>query len=253
MSTRFQSGYLLDFQAAAFKIVSGNASGVTPIVSGWVHVGGIAFSDWLFVTGATTNVTWTIDVANNAQGNNSAPLDPSAITDTSGVVTALPTGINQNTTRELIIPDNMSYIRITGTPSAGSGAVEASPGAQYGQPNEIERCRYVAVHLYSDAANTLAGQAAIEVCCNFNPADKKQGRGNIPVTSGLFGANPERWTPIVKHADDGGAAITIAAKTASTLQDILLRLNQLETVAIRAKLTPTAGFGRYLIVGNAKG
>jgi hypothetical protein len=253
MSSRFMGGSMIDFQAAAFKVVSGNASGVTPIVSGWVHVGGVRFSDWLFVTGATTNVVWTIDVANNAQGNNPTPLPAANVVDNTGAVAALPTGINQNATRTILVPEDNQYIRFTGTPSAGSGAVEASPGVQVSQPQIYNRCRTAVAYFYCPASATLAGQAALEFSVNYNPAGNRETNGNLPPTTGAFGANPERWMAAMKHADDGGAALTIAALVASTGQEIMHRLGQFECVALRAKFTPTAGFGRYQVLGNAKG
>ena len=246
--TRFQAGALIDFESAAFKVVSGNASGVTPIVSGWIRVGGIDTIAWLFVTGASTNVVWTIHTSRDAQGNNPEELDY-----TTYLSAALPTGTNQNTSVTMTIPPNANYMRITGTPSAGSGAVEASPGLMVSEPQVIDHCRYAAVHFYCPASATLAGQAALEFSTNYNPENAKQGLGTLPVTTGSAGADPERWTAAVKHKDDGGAAITIAALSGSTGQDLLLRLGILECVAFRAKFTPSSGFGRYQITANSKG
>lgn len=248
MSTRFQAGRLLDFESAAFKVVSGNASGTTPKVSGWIRVQNVDTIAWTFVTGASTNVVWTIHTSYDAKGSNPEELDY-----TSYLSTALPTGVNQNATVTMTVPPKAEYMRITATPSAGSGAVEASPGLIVGLPQQYSHCRYAAVHLYCPSSASLEGQAAIEFSANYNPPDTKEGLGNLPKTTGASGSNPERWFPACKHADDGGAAITIAALVASTGQDIPLRLGAFEYVALRAKFTPTGGFGRYQVTGNAKG
>ena len=253
MATRFQAGILLDFESAAFNVVSGNASGTTPKVSGWIRVIGIDRIDWLFVTGATTNVTWTIDTSYDAVGSNADSLPAANILDSNGAVTTLPTGTNQNATRTIVIPDRANYIRITGTPSAGSGAVEASPGLIVGKANEIPHCRQAGVHLFCLASATLAGQAALKYSANYNPPDTKQGRGTLPPTTGAFGANPERWFAAMKSANDGGAAISIGALSASTGQDVALELGLFSFEAMRGEFTPSAGFGRYTMTFNAKG
>lgn len=245
MATRFQAGRLLDFESAAFKVVSGNASGTTPKVSGWIRVQGVDAIAWLFVTGATTNVVWTIHTSCDAQGNNAEALD------TSYLSAALPTGINQNTSITITIPSRANYIRITGTPSAGSGVVEASPGLIVGLPQQYSHCRYVGAHFYCPSSATLAGQAALEYSANYNPPDTKEGLGNLPKTTGSTGTNPERWFPAVKG--DSGAAITIAALVGSAGQDIPVNVGIFPYVALRAKFTPSAGFGRYQATANAKG
>lgn len=247
MASRFQGGRLLDFEAAAFKVVSGNASGTTPIVSGWIRVQNVETIAWLFVTGATTNVTWTIEIACGPQGFNAETLTSDYFS------SALPTGINQNTSVTITLPQKAEYMRITGTPSAGSGVVEASPGLIVSRPQQYSHCRYAGVHLYCPSSATLAGQAALEFSANYNPPDTKEGLANLPKTTGSAGANPERWFAAVKHADDGGAAITIAALVGSAGQDIPIRLGAFEYVALRLKFTPSAGFGRYQATTNAKG
>ena len=238
----------MDYESAAFKVVSGNASGTTPMVSGWIRVQGIDTIAWLFVTGATTNVVWTIHTSYDAIGSNPEELDYATY-----LSAALPTGTNQNTSVTMTVPPKANYMRITGTPSAGTGAVEASPGLIVGKPQQYSHCRYAGVHFYCPSSATLAGQAALEFSANYNPPDTKEGLGNLPKTTGASGSEPERWFAACKHADDGGSAITIAALTGSAGQDLAVRLGPFEYVALRAKFTPSAGFGRYQVTGNAKG
>lgn len=143
------------------------------------------------------------------------------------------------------MPDGYAYLQLTATPTAGSGSITATPGLVTGRPIWVHRTRYTGLVLDCPASATLGGQAAVEFSPNVNNGN--QGLGQLPDTSA---PEPAIWLPAV---DGAGDAISIGALAASTGQTIALRLGALELIALRAKFTPSEGYGRYRAILNTKG
>jgi len=248
MSTRILAVSVFDFLAPAFQPVSGNASGTTPKVSGWIKLGNVESITLALATASSTGCTWSAKVAPCKPGQpsvvdavNAVALDPAYL---SG---AFPTGTNQSATVTVTMPEGKTFLQLTATPTAGSGAITATPGLITGRAAWVHRYRDSGIGIVLDcpAAATLAGQAAIDYSPNVT--DDKQGLAQLPETSA---AEPAIWFPATDRTD---TAITIAALVASTGQTISLRQIAGPFVAVRVKFTPSAGFGRYRALLNAKG
>jgi hypothetical protein len=238
MATRFNAGILIDFVTLAFKVVSGNASGTTPKVSGVIKAIGVESVDVLFVTGASTNVAWSITVSKDAGFHNSETLTPD---------NELPTGVGQNSTVNIPL-HGWPYFKITGTPSAGSGAVEATPTTVYGEPQTLDRVKLAGVLFEGFAADTVAGQAYLDYSANYNPQTQvEKGLGALPKNTA---ADPAKWFSATDMTD---SAYAIPALVASTGQTIPLNVSSYPWVALRARFSPSSGFGRYRVTYNSKG
>lgn len=235
--SRFLAGVLLDFQAAAFAVVSGNASGVTPMPSGWIKVDGVDSVAFTLTTASATNVTWTAKTATVADGRDSVPLvNPPTF----------PTGTNQNASVVVTLPSGAKYLQLVATPSAGSGAVAATPTMVTGKPAVIPYSKDCGILFDCPASATLAGQGYLDFSANYNPAPKDLGLGTLPKNTV---ADPELWFPATDVTD---TAYTVPALVASTGQTIPIRLGRVPFVAMRARFAPSAGFGRYRATYNAK-
>jgi len=248
MSTRILANTALDFLAAAYNVISGNASGTTPKVSGWIHLGNVESVALALTTATTTGCTWSAKVAPCKPGQPSLVDTANAVTlDASYLSAAFPTGSNQSATVTVTMPENMVYLQLTATPTTGSGAITATPGLITGRPIWVHRYRDSGIGIVLDcpASATLGGQAAIEYSPNVN--DAKQGLGQIPDTSA---AEPAIWFPATDCTDTD---LTIPALVASTGQTISLRQIAGPFIALRVKFTPSEGFGRYRAILNAKG
>jgi len=236
--SRLQTGILLDFQATALAILSGTASGTTPIVGPWVKIDSVDSLDVTFVTGSTTNVTWS--VLFSATANGAQPFAPST-------TPAYPTGTNQNSSVNIAIGNDIAkYVQVTATPSAGSQAVSATPTMVYGKPAIIPHTKDTGVVFDCPASATLAGQVTLEYSANYNPGNRDLGVGTLPKNTV---ADPAIWFPATDVTD---TPYVIPALVASTGQTIALRLGRLEFIAMRARFAPSAGFGRYRGVYNSK-
>lgn len=238
MATRFNAGILIDFVTLAFKVVSGNASGTTPKPSGIIKALGVESVDVLFVTGASTNVAWTVTVSKD-----SGFRDPETLTPDN----ALPTGTNQNSTVNIPL-HGWPYFKITGTPSAGSGAVEATPTTVYSNPQTLDHVKLAGILFEGFAADTVAGQAYLDYSANKNPQSiNDKGLGALPKNTL---ADPAVWFSATDATD---SAYSIPALVASTGQKIPLNVSSFPWVALRARFSPSAGFGRYRVTFNSKG
>ena len=168
----FQAGNLLDFQAPAYAVISGNASGTTPMPSGWIKVADVESLDVALTTASSTNVTWSAQTATTPDGRDAVALvNPPT----------WPTGVNQSATVNIVLPAKAKYLKITATPSAGSGAVTATPSMVYGRPAVLRHPKEASVVFDCAAAATLAGQGYLDFSANYNPCTPDQGQlGNLP-------------------------------------------------------------------------
>lgn len=241
MSREYKHGPLLDvYWPTAFKAISGNASGTTPKVSGWIKLKGVDTIVLAFVTGASTNVAWTAEVATGDQGQNAKAL-PNPPT--------FPTGTAQGASATVTMPgDEFVYLRVTGTPSAGSAAVEMTPGVITSAGVGTHRIRQAGVLLSSPTASTgHAGQFAIETSGNFD--GKPNGMG--PPAAALLGNSggaPAVWLAATDYAN---AAISVAATTAGL--SLYKTLGIFNPVGLRVTYTGTSGFGILRAFVNGKG
>jgi len=239
MSTRFDSeDAAFDFKNAAFAVITGNASGVTPMLSGWIRVINVDSIAFALTTAASTNGVWTAEVAQDYLGASAIPVASRYVSP------AFPTGVNQSATPVITIPNRMyTHIRLTFTPSAGSGAVLANTGTITGRGVDIRRHgKGVGVHMY--APDTQAGQFSIDYSPTFY--DRDIGQEGVPQIDNL--ADPQVWFPAI---DSANSAVSIAATTAGV--SVAKRLGLLEFASIRVKFLPTSGAGRARAIVNAKG
>lgn len=241
MSHRTIADFLLDvYWPTAFKAISGNASGTTPKTSAWIKLKEVDTIALAFVTGATTNVTWTAEVATGDQGQNAKAL-PNPPT--------FPTGTNQNASATVTMPgDQFVYLRVTGTPSAGSGAVEMTPGIITGYGCSMHRIRQAGVLLSSPQASTgLAGQFALQVSGNFDGSPRVTG-GPRPIATLDNRTVAAIWTTA---QDSANADISIAATTAASA--LYKQLGFFQPMGLRTTFTATSGFGPLRAWVNGKG
>lgn len=238
MSHRAIADYLLDvYWPTAFKAISGNASGTTPKVSAWIRLKEVNTIALAFVTGASTNVVWTAEVATGDQGQNAKAL-PNPPT--------WPTGTAQNGSATVTMPgDEFVFLRVTGTPSAGSAAVEMTPGLITGYGCGMHRIRQAGV-LFS-SPDTMAGQFALLVSGNFDGKPKGIGPKAIATLENGAGT-PALWTTA---ADYTNTAISIAATTAG--QALYKTLGMFNPMGVLATYTGTSGFGTIRCWINGKG
>lgn len=238
MSTRFDQQIGIDFKNAAFAVVSGAISGVTPKVSEWIRVLNVDTIAFRLTTTSTANGVWTAETAEDYKGFNAMALPPA------NVSPAFPTGTTQDQVTTLTIPCRRhSHIRLTFTPSAGAGNANADTGLIVGRPVIIERKDLAAV--YFDQSNaTQAGQWAVDYAATYYDREKDAAGPQIDNL-----ADPPLYSAAIDHLN---AAITFAATT-SGLANFMKRFGALEYAAIRAKFIPTAGAGRLRAIFNSKG
>ncbi len=229
---RFDGSALLDINwPTAFKVISGNASGTTPKVSAWIKLSGVESIAILFVTGAATNVTWSARVAQGPVGQNAIALDSAYLS------AAFPTGTAQNASRTITMPTGFDYLELTGTPSAGAAAVEASPGLLVGRPAKINGLSLIGLHVTAPAADNISGTAVIEVSGNWNPGEIN-GLGTLPKNTP---SSPARWDVLRDTSQD---AIVIPTPAGSGVNETI-RVGHLEFPALRASITLASGFGSF--------
>lgn len=239
MSTRFDAGVALSIKTPAFAVISGAISGTTPKVSGWIKLVGVESMQFALTTTSTANGVWSAETATGSLGQNAKPLDNPP---------TFPTGTSQNSTVTVTMEGTeFVYLRLTFTPSAGSGNANANCGLVTGFPVNVSRDRQLGL-LYSGlAADTLAGTNALEIAANWDGRTPVGGPSPIPAFNNSV--DPVVWAAAV---DSSGSAISVAAKVASTVQSLPLRLGVFEFNAFRCKFVPTAGFGTYKVFFNAK-
>lgn len=242
MSHRFEGGYVVDVSTPAFAVVSGAISGTTPKVSGWIKLAGVDTVAFVLTTTSTANGVWTADVARDGLGKDAKPLPTTPSP-------AFPTGTSQNTTSTITMPgDEFVYLRLTFTPSAGSGNANAQSGLIVSAPVHTYMVRQLGVFFTTPAADTLAGTQALKYSGNFDGRPAGGGQTRTPMFTN-DATNPAVWTAAV---DSSNAAISLAALVASTGMQIFLRLGIFEPKAIRYEFTPTAGFGHVRVYWNGK-
>lgn len=228
MPAQFNGGLALQYASAAYLLISGNASGTTPKLSAWTLVDAESLTVTL-ATGSGTNCVWSAQVSDYPDGREVIDLpDPPTF----------PTGVNHSQAVVITMPSGYRYLRLKAVPSAGSSSITATPTLVTGRPFRTHHAKLLGLSFHCDAAATLVGQAAWEMSPNYSP--RQQQIGSMPVNSA---ADPALWVPGI---DADGNASTVAAKLASTAQDVPIRLGHWEYPAVRAKLTITSGFGAGL-------
>ncbi len=230
------SEVMMDVKIAAFAAITGNASGTTPMQSAWIRVINVDTIAFALSTAASTNGVWTAEVATNYLGADAVPVSPDA---------AFPTGVNQSATSTITIPNRRyTHLRLTFTPSAGSGAVLANTGAVTSRGVKLERhTRCASVYFATPSGDTIAGQWALY----YSPTHyDRETSGSVPQIDNI--ADPQIWTAAV---DSSNTAVSIAATTSGG-QDLIKRLGVFEPAAMRVKFTPTSGAGRVRAILNTK-
>lgn len=242
MSTRFDAKDAVDFKNAAFAVISGAIAGITPKVGGWVRVKNADTVSYDLSTTGTVNGVWTAAIATDYLGANAIALDPSLVNP------AFPVGVASSGTSVLTIPDRRyTHVQLTFTPSAGAGNANANSGIVIGRPVDIKHHdRGVAAFFFVPTTDTQAGNWALE----YSPKlyDRDPGKlMPLPTIDNLVDLPP--WAAAV---DSSNTAIAIASP-AGAGQSLPKRLGLLEFAAVRAKYTPTSGFGRAQCVICEKG
>lgn len=240
MGTRFDPPLAIDIKTTSFTPITGNASGVTPIISAWqklINVDTVAFA---LLTASVTGGVWTALVATDINGRDAKAL-PSSPT--------FPTGTNQNATVVIKMPNagGYNYLQLTFTPSAGSGAVSATYGKIVGVPVSQHRDRQTGVHIYTPSGDSLAATNVLEYSANYDGRPVTGGPTNIPMLLNTA-ADPALWVAAI---DSSNTALTIPAPAASGISK-MLRLGIFEFGGIRFSTTITAGFGSIKVFVNGK-
>jgi len=230
---------MMDAKLSAFAAITGNASGTTPMVSGWTRLINVDTVNFTLTTAAATNGVWTAMVATDYLGTDAVAL-PNPPT--------FPTGVNQNSTVTVTMPDRRyTHLQLTFTPSAGSGAVLANTGIITGRGVKIERhTRSASVYFATPTADTIAGQWGLDYSPTHYDRDRSDVGAGVPQIDNL--ADPQVWTAAV---DSSNTAISIAA-TVTGGQNLIKRLGVFEPAAVRVKFTPTSGAGRIRAILNVK-
>jgi hypothetical protein len=228
----------MDAKFAAFAAITGNASGTTPMQSAWMRVINVDTIAFTMTTAASTNGVWTAEVATNYLGADAIAVDSTLVSP------AFPTGVNQSATPVITIPNRRyTHLRLTFTPSAGSGAVLANTGAVTSRGVKLERhTRSASVYFATPSTDTIAGQWALY----YSPTHYDRDCAGIPTIDNIN--DPQVWTAAV---DSSNSAISIAA-TITGGQDLIKRLGVFEPQAMRVKFTPTSGAGRVRCILNVK-
>lgn len=229
---------MLDCKFAAFAAITGNASGTTPMQSEWMRVINADTIAFTLTTAASTNGVWTAEVATDYLGANAIAVDSSLVSP------AFPTGVNQNATPVITIPNRRyTHLRLTFTPSAGSGAVLANTGVVTSRGVKLERhTRSASVYFATPTTDTIAGQWALF----YSPTHFDRETSSIPMIDNI--ADPQVWTAAV---DSSNSAISIAV-TVTGGQNLIKRLGVFEPMAVRTTFTPTSGAGRIRAILNVK-
>lgn len=234
---------LFDFKNAAFAVISGAISGVTPKVSGWIRVVNVDTISFALSTTSTANGVWTAEVATDYLGADAIPLSAAYVSP------AFPTGAASSATSVITIPNRRyTHLRLTFTPSAGAGDAVANTAVVTGRGVKVERhSRSNAVMFLVPTGDTTAGQFALEFSATHYDRDRADVGEGVPQIDNL--ADPQVWAAAV---DSTNTAISIAA-TVSGGHTLPKRLGAFEFEAIRAKYTATSGFGRARVILNGKG
>lgn len=234
---------LFDFKNAAFAVISGAISGVTPKVSGWIRVINVDTVSFALSTTDTADGTWTAEIATDYLGANAIALPASYVSP------AFPTGVEQDDTVVITIPNRRyTHLRLTFTPSAGAGNAVANTAVITGRGVKVERhSRSNAVMFLVPTGDTIAGQFALEYSATHYDRDRSDVGEGVPQIDNL--ADPQVWAAAV---DSANTAISIAATTSGG-QTLPKRLGAFEFEAIRAKFTATSGAGRARVILNGKG
>jgi len=232
MDNKFNKGTILDVTTTSFTPVSGAIAGVTPKVSAAQKVKGVESITMNLTTTGTVNGLWTIQVSRDEQATKvwleSATL-PGQPT--------YPTGVASS--GNVTVPTwGYPYMQITFTPSAGAGNATATlNGRIVSFPADLAQVIYGSAFLYCPAADTLAGQFALEASNDWSGIGQNNAAYKLVTADG-------QWV-------DPLPSPVIAALVASTGQKRLVRLGistdgadgVIEYGALRAVFTPTAGFG----------
>jgi len=241
----------MDFTRSTWEMVmgsltpmSGAISGTTPKLSTWIKAVGLESFTVNLATTGTVNGTWT------AQGSNAddatKPAELIVELGTFPSQPTYPTGVASS--GDVVQPTyGFRYIRFTFTPSAGAGnATVTFKGKMTGAPLDMAQLHHGSIHLFVAAADTLAGQFALEGSNNWSgilQGNKAKGQA---FADGL-------WTPYLPSP-------AIAVLVASTGQDRMVDLGIttdgatgiIRCGAIRLNFTWTAGFGSPSAYGAYK-
>lgn len=233
---------IMDCKIAAFAAITGNASGTTPMQSAWIRAINVDTIGFVLTTAASTDGVWTAEVATNYLGADAVALAAA------NVSPAFPTGVNQSATCVLTIPNRRyTHLRLTFTPSAGSGAVLANTGVVTSRGVRVERHVHCAsVYFATPTTDTIAGQWAFQYSPTHYDRDRSDVGEGVPQIDNLN--DPQVWAAAV---DSSNSAISIAA-TVTGGQNLIKRLGVFEPAAVRATFTPTSGAGRVRCILNVK-
>lgn len=236
------SEVILDTKIAAFAAITGNASGVTPMRSAWIRIINVDTVSFVLTTASATDGVWTAEVATDYLGSDAVAVA------SSNVSPAFPTGVNQSATCVITIPARRyTHLRLTFTPSAGSGAVLANTGVFTSRGVKIERhTRSAGVYFAVPTADNINGTWTMEYSPTHYDRDRSDVGMGVPQIDNLN--DPQVWATATDNSD---TAYTIPAVT-GTGQNQPIRLGVFEFMAIRVKWTPTSGFGRARAILNVK-
>jgi len=246
MSQLYNSGPILRVSTPAFALISGSVSGTTPKVSGWIELKDVDTFVVAITQGTGVNGVWTADVATDANGRDVKPLPNPP---------AFPSGVAATGSPVITMPgDQFYFLRLTFTPSAGSSTAVANAGLITSKPVSTARSEIWGMGIYVPAADTLACDIALEFSPNY---DLRTVGGSTTSTPQFKNTtdDPAIWMPAVGVPSASGVetAIAIPSVVGSAGQSAYYRFQHFEPIAIRLKVTPTAGFGHFRSWSNGKG
>jgi len=241
MDQRVDFGPMMDVSTTSFTPVNSGAIGsVAPIVSAWQKVKGLESIVAQLTAAGGANIVWTVQVSNDDAATKvaietaSMPNQPT-----------YPTGVNGSSSP--VIPTwGYKYLRLTATPQIVAGSVTATfNGKMTSRPVDLAQDHHGSVFLYVPAADTLAGQFALEASNDW---------------SGIFGRPKGNALVLADGQWADPKPIAIPALVASTGQKTLVNLGLttegasgiIHYGALRVLFTPTAGFGNPQAFGMFK-
>lgn len=241
MDQKANLGKLLDVTTTAFTPINAAIVGVTPMLSAWQKVKGVESIAMNLATTGTVNGVWTVQVSRDEQAVKT-PIETASFPSQP----TYPTGVASS--GNPVIPTwGYPYMQVTFTPSAGAGnAVMTLNGRITSRPVDLAQVHIGSAFLFCPAADTLAGQFGLEASNDWGGVFAGTGANKLAIADG-------QWTDVLPSP-------VIAALVASTGQKRLVRLGistdgadgVIEYGALRAFMTPTAGFGNPQVFGMFK-